>query len=115
MSRLLIIEDDLETRDALVTFFQLEGYDVACAADGREGLVAARQHHPDVIILDLMMPRMDGWGFRAAQKRDDSIAAIPVVVVSALGDRADIDAAAFVPKPCDLDVVLGVVERHRVH
>src|SRR5512133_2854208 len=115
MPRVLIIEDDPETRDALSVFLQLEGYDVACADDGRKGLAAARERHPDVILLDLMMPVMDGWGFRAEQKLDASIAAIPVVVVSALGERSDIDASAFVPKPCDLDAVLGAVERHRVH
>src|SRR5215208_7746500 len=101
MSRVLIIEDDRETRDALTVFFEIEGYDVSCASDGREGLSEARAQHPDVILLDLMMPVLDGWGFRAEQKRDASIASIPVVVVSALSDRRDIDASAFVPKPCD--------------
>jgi len=115
MPRVLIIEDDAETRDALAVFLQLEGYDVSCACNGRSGLAEARERHPDVILLDLMMPVMDGWGFRAEQKRDASIASIPVVVVSALAERRDIDASAFVPKPCDLDVVLGAVERHRVH
>src|SRR5512133_753982 len=111
MPRVLIIEDDAETRDALSVFLQLEGYDVTSAPDGRSGLAEARLHHPDVILLDLMMPVLDGWGFRAEQKRDASIAGIPVVVVSALSDRRDIDASAFVPKPCDLDAVLGVVAR----
>ncbi len=115
MPRVLIIEDDTETRDALAVFFQLEGYDVACARDGCQGLVEAREHQPDVILLDLMMPVMDGWTFRAEQKRDVSIASIPVVVVSALGERRDIDATAFVPKPCDLDVVLGTVRRQLLH
>jgi DNA-binding response OmpR family regulator len=111
MTRVLIIEDDPETRDALSVFLELEGYEVSSAPDGRAGLSEARARRPDVILLDLMMPGMDGWGFRAEQKRDASIAAIPVVVVSALADRRDIDASAFVPKPCDLDAVLGVVTR----
>jgi DNA-binding response OmpR family regulator len=111
MSRVLIIEDDRETRDALSVFLELEGYDVSCAPDGAQGLDEARRSHPDVILLDLMMPIMDGWGFRARQKLDPTIAAIPVVVVSALGRRDDIDAAEFVPKPCDLDEVLAIVAR----
>jgi DNA-binding response OmpR family regulator len=115
MPRVLIIEDDPETRDALAVFLQLEGYDVACASDGRRGLAVARERPPDVILLDLMMPVLDGWGFRAEQKRDAALAGIPVVVVSALGERRDIDATEFVPKPCDLDAVLGAVERHRIH
>jgi CheY-like chemotaxis protein len=111
MPRVLIIEDDPETRDALSVFLQLEGYDVACAANGLAGLAEARAHRPDVILLDLMMPVLDGYGFRAEQKLDAALAAIPVVVVSALAERRDIDASAFVPKPCDLDAVLGVVHR----
>ncbi len=115
MPRVLIIEDDTETRDALSVFFELEGYDVDSAPDGTQGLARAREGHPDVILLDLMMPVMDGWTFRDEQKRDRSIAGIPVVVVSALGEREDIDATDFVPKPCDLEVVLGTVRRHLVH
>ncbi len=115
MSRVLIIEDDRETCDALACFFQISGHQVRCASDGREGLAEARREPPDIILLDLMMPEMDGWGFRAEQKRDPSISGIPVVVVSALGRRDDIDATAFVPKPCDLDTVLGAVERYAAH
>ena len=111
MPRVLIIEDDPETSAALSVLLQLEGYDVSSAADGRAGLTEARAHRPDVILLDLMMPVMDGWGFRAAQKLDSTLADIPVVVVSALADRRDIGASAFVPKPCDLDAVLGAVAR----
>ncbi len=111
MPRVLIIEDDPEFRDAMSVFLELEGYDVACAANGRAGLTEARAHRPDVILLDLMMPVLDGYGFRAEQKADASLAGIPVVVVSALAERRDIDASAFVPKPCDLDAVLGVVSR----
>ncbi len=108
---MLIIEDDAETRDALSVFLELEGHEVSCAGDGAQGLEEARRSSPDVILLDLMMPRMDGWGFRAQQKLDPAISGIPVVVVSALGRPDDIDAAAFVPKPCDLDAVLETVER----
>ncbi len=113
MPRVLIIEDDPEFRDAMSVFLELEGYDVACADNGRAGLKEARAHRPDVILLDLMMPVLDGYGFRAEQKADASLAGIPVVVVSALAERRDIDASAFVPKPCDLDAVLGVVSRLR--
>ena len=113
MARVLIVEDDLEIRDALAQVLEIEGHEVWCAPNGCAGLLEARLHHPDVILLDLMMPVMDGWRFRSEQKLDPSIAAIPVVVVSALGARSDIDAVAFLPKPCDVIDLLAVVERHQ--
>lgn len=112
MSRVLIIEDDSEIRESLAQVLEVEGFDVSCASDGREGLLEARREHPDLILLDLMMPNMDGWEFRAEQKRDASIADIPVVVVSAFGRRPEIDAAAYIPKPCTIDDVLEAVLRY---
>jgi CheY-like chemotaxis protein len=111
MTRVLIIEDDRDIRDTLADVFAVEGYDVARASNGAEGLEQARRLHPDVIVLDLMMPVMDGWQFRAEQKRDPAIADVPVVVVSAFGNLPDMDVAAFIPKPCDLDVLLETTHR----
>jgi CheY-like chemotaxis protein len=115
VSRVLIVEDDAEIRETLSQVLEIEGYAVAAASDGRRALATARQVHPDVILLDLMMPVMDGWQFRAAQKLDPSISDIPVVVVSALGWRADIDAVAFIAKPFRVEQVIEVVERFGHH
>jgi CheY-like chemotaxis protein len=111
VSRVLIVEDDVEIRETLSQVLELEGYAVAAASDGRKALASARQVHPDVILLDLMMPVMDGWQFRAEQKNDPSISDIPVVVVSALGWRTDIDAVAFIAKPFRVEQVIEAVER----
>ncbi len=111
MGRILIIEDDVDIRESLTQVLEMEGYDVAVACDGCQGLLEARRAHPDVILLDLMMPVMDGWQFRSEQKRDERIAGIPVVVVSALGRRPELDAAAYIPKPCNVDDVLAAVGR----
>ena len=112
MARVLIVEDDHNIREALAQVLEMEGYEVSCARNGREGLVDARREHPDIILLDLMMPVMDGWQFRAEQKRDPTISEIPVVVVSACGRRPEIDAAAYIPKPCTLDDILDAVLRY---
>ena len=110
--RVLVIEDDPDIREALVQLLEIENCNVAAACHGEEGLRLARSHRPDVITLDLMMPVMDGWRFRMLQKRDAAIADIPVIVVSACGTATDIDAAAFVPKPCNLDELVATVTVH---
>jgi CheY-like chemotaxis protein len=97
-------------RDALVEALRLEGYDVDAAADGAQGLSLARQHRPDVILLDLMMPIMSGWEFRAAQVGDPRIAEVPVIVMSAYHN--DLDVAESLPKPFRLEDMLGAIHRH---
>jgi CheY-like chemotaxis protein len=83
----LLLEDDALTRALLVRLLTVEGYEVVTAADGREGLDRlAQMAPPDVILLDLMMPVMNGWEFRQVILKDPALAAIPVVVLT--GDRA---------------------------
>jgi CheY-like chemotaxis protein len=110
VARVLIIEDDRDIRDALADILEVGGYEVARASNGAEGLVEARRHHPDVILLDLMMPVMDGWQFRIEQKRDSGIADVPVVILSAFGNAPETDCAAFLRKPCSLAQVLETVQ-----
>ena len=108
----LIVEDDPDTREMLGRFLELEGYEVETAANGKQALdrleAGARAR---VIVLDLMMPIMDGWQFRKEQIRREHIAGIPVIVVSAAGrDRiSQIDADAYLSKPVDLDELLTCV------
>jgi CheY-like chemotaxis protein len=111
--RILIIEDDADIRAALSEALVGEGYSVSEARDGIEGLQSALAEEPDLILLDLMMPRMDGWAFRAAQQANPRIAGIPVVIVSAAQpqDLHDIDAAAHLHKPFELGALLEAVER----
>ena len=107
--RVLVIEDDPEMRDALVEVLKLEGYEVSSAADGAAGLQDARRQHPNVILLDLMMPVMSGWEFRAQQKRDPHLATVPVIVMSAFDNDLDVDES--VPKPFTLEDMLDAVRR----
>lgn len=109
---MLIVDDESDIRETVSEVLADEGYEVHDARDGAEALSKCRALHPSVVLLDLMMPRMNGWEFRAAQMHDPELAEIPVVVVSALGRVSTIDAAAFLQKPFDLSDLLEVVRRH---
>ena len=86
MARILIVEDDPDTREMLERFLQLEGFEVRTAANGQIALQALQADSAlNVILLDLMMPVMNGWQFRQAQAMDPKLSRIPVVVVSAAG------------------------------
>ncbi len=83
---ILLVEDEDEVREVIETVLRSEGYDVTPVRHGREALdVLRRGLRPCIIILDLMMPVMDGWQFRAEQLRDSELLKIPTVVYSAIG------------------------------
>jgi DNA-binding response OmpR family regulator len=111
MARVLLVDDESDIREAVAEALSYEGYEVVTAGDGAEALRVCRRDHPDVILLDLMMPGMNGWDFRRTQRVEEGISAIPVVVVSALGRVGTIDATAFLPKPFSLDELLATVRR----
>jgi len=110
---ILVVEDDDDAREAIVTILQLTGYQAVPAADGEEALDRLRQiGSPDLILLDLWMPVMDGWQFREEQRKDPDLAKIPVVVVSALGAQAHIDADEIITKPIDAERLLATVRHY---
>jgi CheY-like chemotaxis protein len=110
---ILVVEDDASTRAALCDFLRLEGYKVAGVRDGVEALDYVHHHAPPcLIILDLMMPRMDGWRFRAEQKKDPALAKCPVLVVSASIRERSIDADCVMQKPVDLEGLLSAVAEY---
>lgn len=114
-STVFIVEDDADTREMLGRFLELEGYRVETAANGRQALERLDIGGPVcVILLDLMMPVMDGWQFRREQVRHSRHSKIPVIVVSAAGrDRiAQIDANDYLTKPVDLDRLLACVTQY---
>ena len=116
LKRVLIIEDDQAIRESIAEVLTDQGYAVAAAPDGLEGLREARAQRPNLIMLDLMMPTMNGWQFREAQKLDPSLADIPVIVISAYSDvrGPSLDEAARFPKPFDLVTLLLAVEKYAV-
>jgi DNA-binding response OmpR family regulator len=107
----LIVEDDPDSRMMLHTLLQLFGMQTHSAGTAREGLVLARQERPCVILLDLMLPDLDGQAFRRQQQRDPDVAGIPVIVVSAHPRAktiaAEIGASGCVGKPIDFDALLA--------
>lgn len=112
MVSVLVVDDESDIREAVAEVLADEGYVVHGAGDGAEALRKARAVHPDIVLLDLMMPGMNGWEFRAAQKGDPELSDIPVVVLSALGRVAGMDAAGFIQKPFDLDELLDAVREY---
>ena len=107
--RVLVVEDHEDMREALVEILRLEGYQVSWAGDGQQALGEAKLHRPDVILLDLMMPEMNGWQFREEQVKDPDIADVPVIVMSAYA--SDMDAAASLPKPFLIEDMIETVRR----
>lgn len=109
---ILVIEDNDDVRDMMAVTLELEGHRVVTASNGREALYLL--HHgvePCMILLDLMMPVMNGWEFQKAVEREPQLRDIPIVVVSATGtDVNRTQAAAVLPKPIDVDKLLDVVE-----
>jgi CheY-like chemotaxis protein len=112
MVSVLVVDDENDIREAVSELLADEGYEVLGAGDGAEALKQLRDHHPSVVLLDLMMPVMNGWEFRAAQKGDPDLSRIPVIVLSALGRASGVDAEGFIQKPFELDELLDAVRAY---
>jgi CheY-like chemotaxis protein len=116
--RILVVEDDADIREATIDILVDHGFDAVGAANGREALdrLHAGGDLPCLILLDLMMPVLDGRGFCAEQQRNPELARIPVVVVSARCDSAqhaaELGAAGCLDKPVKLGDLLRVSRRH---
>jgi CheY-like chemotaxis protein len=112
--RALVVDDEPSIRGFLALALEDAGYAVETASDGVVALHVLDQWRPDVILLDLMMPHMDGWSFRSEQLARPELASIPVVVLSAALDgqirTRELRPAAALPKPVPLEDLLTVVE-----
>jgi len=112
---ILVVEDDRDLRDSLCEALRLEGYSAICAENGQVALRhLATGAKPCVILLDLMMPVMDGWTFRAEMLKDPALADIPVVVMTAAAAAraAAVAAEAVLFKPLHMGKVVEVVLEH---
>ena len=110
----LLVDDDDDLRDSISDLLRARGYSVVTAVDGRAALDAiARHQRPCVVLLDLVMPGMDGWKFLAVVKGDPLLATIPVVIASAhAATHAPAGSDGVLHKPFDLSELFAVVERH---
>ncbi len=112
-TRILVVEDDCDAREALMTLLQMQGYSAVPAGNGKEALdYLSSAPTPDLIVLDLWMPVMDGWQFRNEQIRNPRLRNIPVIVLTALTYRPDVDANEILPKPVDVNRFLTTVSRY---
>jgi CheY-like chemotaxis protein len=108
----LIVEDEDDLRQMMAQMLAIEGFKAATVTNGREALAYLELgDYPEVILLDLMMPVMDGWEFSHRQQSDPRLKDVPVIVLSALdaGRAAGVRSAAFLKKPLDFDLMLQLV------
>src|SRR5499427_7934174 len=111
----MIVDDDPNARDLLTATVRREGYRVIEATDGDTALALAREWRPDVVTLDVLMPRMDGWAVLTALKSDPELVDIPVIIVTVLADRGiavSLGAAEFLTKPVDRARLAATLRRH---
>lgn len=111
--QVLVVEDDSNIREVLKLALEFEGYEAILAKNGREGLDVLPSIKPGLILLDLMMPVMNGWEFVDEIKKHPVYKNIPIVVVSAYSERAKaIECNQFVQKPLELDTLLQAVSEN---
>ena len=109
----LIVEDDDDVREFMQLLVSTAGYQTMTARDGQEALAKMRERRPCMVLLDLQMPRMDGWEFRARQMQDLSLSDIPVVCVTAFFDPAQVTrqlGLRCISKPADFPAIIDAVE-----
>jgi CheY-like chemotaxis protein len=112
---ILVVEDHDYARDALTRLLAATGYDVVEAADGREALaLLAKGPRPDLILLDLMMPVMDGWEFMKRQRRDWRLCTIPTIVVTGVPSHdprcLEMPVVRFLPKPYTGEQLMSAIQ-----
>src|ERR1700704_5886937 len=114
---LLVVDDNEITREAMGTLLRREGYSVVLVASGHEALQYLRTaSRPDLILLDMLMEDMDGWGFLTAMRADPAMAGIPVLIITGLGIANDewatsLGACGFLGKPFDVPHLLATVRQ----
>jgi signal transduction histidine kinase/DNA-binding response OmpR family regulator len=114
--KVVVIDDDPSARDLLQRYLSREGFDVATAAGGEEGVRLVRELQPAFITLDVMMPNMDGWEVLTALKADPQLREIPVIMVTMTNDRNlgfALGATDFMTKPIDKERLIGLARRFR--
>ncbi len=115
-STILVVEDETDLASLIQVNLDMAGYESVLAADGGQGLAHARASKPDLILLDVMMPVLDGWQVLRALKEDEELAEIPVIMLTALGEERDIirghlqGAIRYLTKPFEMRALLAAIE-----
>ena len=123
MKKVLVIEDEAETLENLVLMLEMEGFNALSAPNGRAGVTVAKRELPDVILCDVSMPELDGYGVLEALRADEATVSIPFIFLTAKGDKKDLrtgmnlGADDYLTKPASADEVLGAIharlDRHK--
>jgi len=120
--KVLVVDDDPDAREYVKAILETEGYAVITAENGRQGVEKAQSEKPDIVILDVMMPEMDGYDACEELKGDDSTSATPVILLTAVAEHVrttkyshrqgmETDADDYIPKPVEPEVLLAAVRR----
>jgi len=125
MKKILLIEDQPVMRRNIQTILEMEGFDVIAAENGGKGVAAAKSAPPDLILCDVMMPELDGYGVLTALREDEKTATIPFIFLTARGEKADLrtgmnlGADDYLAKPVSSDELVAAInarfERQRAH
>jgi CheY-like chemotaxis protein len=114
--RILVVEDNMDTYELVHFILEKNGFETFLAVNGRDGVTAAQKQKPDLILMDMSMPEMDGWTAASLIKRDEKISAIPLVALTAHalpGDRQramDAGCDEYITKPMDLGDLVETVQ-----
>jgi CheY-like chemotaxis protein len=117
LGRVLVVDDDDVIRQLITVNLELEGFEVETAMDGQDCLDRVKEVRPDVVTLDIMMPRLDGWETAVKLREDPDTADVKVVLLSARAQEADVQRGsrigvdAYLTKPFDPDELITVVRR----
>jgi two-component system cell cycle response regulator DivK len=115
--QILVVEDNMDTYELMRIILELNGYETFLAMNGRDGVNAARKQNPDLILMDLAMPEMDGWEATRRIKKDPKTASIPLIAVTAHALPGERDRALkagcddYIIKPMDLVELVSLVNR----
>src|SRR4051794_25553265 len=115
--RMLVVDDDDVIRQLITVNLELEGFEVVTAVDGQDALDKVKDARPQVVTLDVMMPRLDGWEAASRLRNDPDTAHIKVLLLSARAQEADLQRGerigvdAYLTKPFDPDELIDVVRR----
>ncbi|MFP4007050.1 MAG: response regulator transcription factor [Spirulinaceae cyanobacterium] len=118
MSKILVIEDEPQIRDNIRQILEMSDFEVAIAQDGEQGLQLAHSEHPDLIVCDIMMPKLDGHATLAKLRQDEKTAKIPLIFLTAKSELADynegmaLGANDYLVKPFEMLELLSVVEKN---
>lgn len=116
--RILIVEDNEVNRDMLERRLRFRGFNVDCAVDGIDGIEKAQSNRPDLILMDMSLPRMNGWEATRQLKADPETKAIPIIALTAHALKEDREQAmragcdGFHSKPIEIDVLVSLMRQH---